>query len=607
MIKRLTFKNYRSFKSKQSLDIKPMTILVGPNSAGKSSIIKLIGLLKQSVHLKRKSELIKYNGDKVTLNSFDYITNNHNGKAIDISFTSQLRGRWFNGDDAFFYDYNFNKEGRLWPNESLRTSLKLSNHRYLLKYSSGLSGCEYSFRQLINQRDMVVREEALAEINNFTKWLLNSLNPVIEKLEEHNIILNSSLYNGYYQSRMSKSEQLQPGIVDREQQNKYGLDSSLSTNVSPKNQNITKRVIKEIVRDYFSRELIFDSFSIGKTSLADNFSKDFFFSGWGTVPDFNEEESFPIFPSIINRSKNNYYKDYDKKILNNPPDNLIEDILSHWALIIEDLDIKGEKYKSNLWAQVNRYIEILCTCYEHENKLNDVKKIKDDLDEINAVIRETFRKIKLYPPIRSLPKSYYTKKELIEDIGIDPAKFHINHYNKFMKNLGYNFTIDIKRLSPDDDLYTIYFKQKSNGPNISLTEMGSGFSQLLPFISSQIKDTTNMLAPYPTLHILEQPELHLHPDAQALLGKELLPHSQASYLVETHSEHFLRGIQVEVSKGNIKKDDVAIYYVGKRKNGNSYIKNLEMTEKGLLEEQWPGGLFEDAYFQSKELLEIQGL
>lgn len=133
---------------------------------------------------------------------------------------------------------------------------------------------------------------------------------------------------------------------------------------------------------------------------------------------------------------------------------------------------------------------------------------------------------------------------------------------------------------------------------VPLDEMGYGFSQVLPYFGS----------PAP-MKILEQPELHLHPKAQAalpnILPKDYAPNQNIFYLIETHSEHILRGIQLEVARGNMKNSDVAVYYVGKRKNGNSYVEEMKMTETGLFEVDWPGGLFEDGFRLTNELLSYQ--
>jgi AAA15 family ATPase/GTPase len=47
----MSIKFYKSFKNKQNIEIGPITIFVGPNSAGKSSILKLLGFLHQNYHV----------------------------------------------------------------------------------------------------------------------------------------------------------------------------------------------------------------------------------------------------------------------------------------------------------------------------------------------------------------------------------------------------------------------------------------------------------------------------------------------------------------------------------------------------------------------------
>jgi len=47
MIKEINIKNYKAFDS-ASIPIKPITILLGANSVGKSSIIQLLLLLQQT-------------------------------------------------------------------------------------------------------------------------------------------------------------------------------------------------------------------------------------------------------------------------------------------------------------------------------------------------------------------------------------------------------------------------------------------------------------------------------------------------------------------------------------------------------------------------------
>ncbi|MCC5943485.1 MAG: AAA family ATPase [Bernardetiaceae bacterium] len=75
-IKKVAVKNFRVFKE-QSFDLRPITVVVGPNSAGKSSLFKALQLLKDNIE---EPEHLFFTNKKHALNSFDSVLN-HSSKA----------------------------------------------------------------------------------------------------------------------------------------------------------------------------------------------------------------------------------------------------------------------------------------------------------------------------------------------------------------------------------------------------------------------------------------------------------------------------------------------------------------------------------------------
>lgn len=63
MIDKIYFKNYKSFKEKQELELKPITILIGKNSSGKSAVAKLPTLIEGSLSGKFEDPLLTINND----------------------------------------------------------------------------------------------------------------------------------------------------------------------------------------------------------------------------------------------------------------------------------------------------------------------------------------------------------------------------------------------------------------------------------------------------------------------------------------------------------------------------------------------------------------
>lgn len=98
------------------------------------------------------------------------------------------------------------------------------------------------------------------------------------------------------------------------------------------------------------------------------------------------------------------------------------------------------------------------------------------------------------------------------------------------------------------------------GVESSLIDLGFGVSQVLPVI------TMLYSAPPGSIILLEQPELHLHPNAQAALADLLLEVAEKRNLqliVESHSEHILRRLQrriAEASPAFAKPENIKMYY-----------------------------------------------
>ncbi len=149
----------------------------------------------------------------------------------------------------------------------------------------------------------------------------------------------------------------------------------------------------------------------------------------------------------------------------------------------------------------------------------------------------------------------------------------------------------------------VLIDKRSNTP-VSHRDVGIGVSQVLPVLVSAYASTGKLIA-------IEQPEIHLHPALQAELGdvflESALGESGNRFLIETHSEHLilriLRRIR-ETSEGDllpgatpVKPEDVAVLYVQPGPEGAEIIE-LPITPDGEFERRWPDGFFAE---RAKEL------
>lgn len=127
----------------------------------------------------------------------------------------------------------------------------------------------------------------------------------------------------------------------------------------------------------------------------------------------------------------------------------------------------------------------------------------------------------------------------------------------------------------------------TSGTSVLSTNVGFGVSFVLPLI------VTGLIAEKGTMMIVENPEAHLHPSAQTCIAEFLAMIAQAGVyvVVETHSDHFINGIQLAVAEKRLEQGKVIIDYV----NHNSEthrpeIKTITLSEKAELSE-WPDGFF----------------
>lgn len=95
-------------------------------------------------------------------------------------------------------------------------------------------------------------------------------------------------------------------------------------------------------------------------------------------------------------------------------------------------------------------------------------------------------------------------------------------------------------------------------PAASLEDVGFGLSQVLPMLVLDVD-----LGKGGTL-LMSQPELHLHPSAQASIADYVFRRTKdlnRQYVIETHSEYLLNRFRVLVAKGEIPEEDIALYYL----------------------------------------------
>ena len=139
-------------------------------------------------------------------------------------------------------------------------------------------------------------------------------------------------------------------------------------------------------------------------------------------------------------------------------------------------------------------------------------------------------------------------KSVLEDFGDASGLFDEISIKSLGKTEGTPFQVQIRK-----------FGKRLKGPPRNLIDVGYGVSQALPVITELLRDDS------PQMFLLQQPEVHLHPSAQAALGSlfcSIAADTNRQIIVETHSDYLIDRVRMDVrdKKTSLQPEDVSILF-----------------------------------------------
>jgi AAA15 family ATPase/GTPase len=165
----------------------------------------------------------------------------------------------------------------------------------------------------------------------------------------------------------------------------------------------------------------------------------------------------------------------------------------------------------------------------------------------------------------------------------------IDHYFKQLFNKTFRFVAIPGSTS-------FYLKtQNSKGFTTDLVNEGFGVNQTVYMLIKLLKKSTG-------LAFIEEPEIHLHPTAQAKLVDvftEIIQNENKQIFLTTHSENIVSSVLAKIAKGELNKEDVQ-FYLAVNENDETKIVPQEVNDKGQVE----GGLMN---FMETELSNLKSL
>ena len=159
-------------------------------------------------------------------------------------------------------------------------------------------------------------------------------------------------------------------------------------------------------------------------------------------------------------------------------------------------------------------------------------------------------------------------------------------------------SIESSQLSPYHSVINV--KDNVTGVKSNLIDVGYGASQVIPVLRACTSPGSGPL-------FVEQPEIHLHPQAQSTLSEILAGTSlERQVIVETHSVHMINRARILVAEGNLPSDHVMINFISRTPAG-SQVHSIPLLENGDFATDWPVGygFFDERYQDTMRLLSLK--
>lgn len=159
------------------------------------------------------------------------------------------------------------------------------------------------------------------------------------------------------------------------------------------------------------------------------------------------------------------------------------------------------------------------------------------------------------------------------------------------------------------------FIEVLNNDSFALGMNSDQISYLLEHVRAELKleeDISQKVFPKRSLNqtqiilYLEEPESHLHPNSQSLLADLIVDAFNRfglDFIIETHSEYFIRKIQYWIARKQISPNNTLVGYMDRK--SPEFLRDLHLQNDGTFKQNFGPGFFDEATRWKFELLKSQ--
>lgn len=565
---KIKIKNFRSFKDMDYIDIKPITILIGRNSSGKSSFLRTFPMLKQSFEEKTRSPILLY-GNYIDFGTYEDIKPNFNNEENKDNY-----------ELGFIFDKNIFDEIK-----------------------------RYSYKADFNSRDtFIYKKHELFEVRlnvvfeNDKKDLL-SIKQMQYGLGDNNIILEFNHSENKLIKLLINNEEM---INIKDNIKFFDRDDFIFDFYKNNDERRIsfERIITEKIRNLIIKTTDkYNIKNIGVSNKKSNFEE--MISKF--LGDINPEEVRHIIEKI-DKEKLGELIDSEKK---NTLENIISKVQS--IKILDDEEILKILNEEVFKASKITFIKDTKVFNEFKNLIVLYNFIDKFILPISIYFKQTFLNVKYIAPLRATAERYYRIQHLsvkeVDQNGTNLPSFldslsekQIREFQDWTKK-NFDFFVTISKLGGH---YSIKVSLV-DGIEINLSDMGFGYSQILPVLTQLWYSSTRHdinrrigLNNIQKIIVIEQPELHLHPEFQGKFTNmlaQVLKYSKKNnidlrIIIETHSDVIINTLGDLIIEEDINHDQINIVIFDKKSEEQpTNIRLANYNEEGNLV-NWPLGFFQ---------------
>lgn len=570
-ITQLRLENFKSFKEPTTIDFAPITLLFGPNSAGKSSILQALDILKSNRFLTGNEYKELYSMDGTGALSI--------GATVDIGDNDILE---FNSAE------NLNNYLSIYEEANEECFVDFGKFTSLINelttvFNFSYLGYEDHFDIFLN-KDLFFKikrhqSKFLTEIDyinmKLNEWVLSEINFEHALFKDKDFsetfelaidcfgvdVKSGQLIFSFEESILSERKILnfgsmqwseQYGVLERQIfQSFWGLLLNAPIEALRTELNSFKHLGPlRVVPDQLSDDSVLNSYD---GSLAWNMvggSSDLF----GVVPSYEEVNRWLHKPSESHFKKSKGYSSNVAKALSS------SSIDSGYEIQVFDQYLSEQEFDPTFGgAEFSKELA-------EEQHIEGIEDVFDLFsEEVQAVSKETYIERQRSELIQK------RKNEEIEALRV----FKTQSKLKFARS--------------------VKFRNVENNHLTCAKNIGVGISQVLPVVAYSVDTKTSLMA-------VQQPELHLHPRMQSPLADMFIEESldlnqkthspKKTFLVETHSEHIVLRLLRRIREDVILPDNISVLYI-ENLEGSSVVKQLRIDEEGDFIDEWPNGFFDE--------------